>query len=125
MGPALVSIVENSVIAACIVAFSRTGEGVSCEAGAVVTSHASVIYGNPGGDWVGCLAGQESLEHNAHVDPLFCGLGGAWFYLCENSYCAPAGNPLSIQIGALGPGCDPCDSPVETLSWGAIKALYR
>jgi len=112
--------IENTIIA-----FGRAGGSVVCEEGASLTANTCVIHGNVGGDWIDCLAGQESLGWNSDQDPLFCGLSGAWFSLCENSYCTAAGNPSGTQIGALGPGCDACDSPVEATSWGGIKALYR
>jgi len=109
----------------CIIAFSRAGEAAACPEGGPLTAVNCVVYGNPGGNWVGCLSGQESMNNNAEVDPLFCDLGGAWFALCENSYCAYTNNPSGMLIGAHGPNCDACDSPVEIQSWGCIKALYR
>jgi hypothetical protein len=48
------------------------------------------------------------------------------FTLCANSLCLPENNIDCDQlIGAYGEGCPPCDSPVESTSWGAIKAMYR
>jgi hypothetical protein len=34
-------------------------------------------------------------------------------------------NPWGVLIGAHGEGCSPCTSPVERVSWGQIKAMYR
>jgi hypothetical protein len=51
--------------------------------------------GNGGGDWVGGIADQHGVRGNISADPLFCD---------------PAG------CGGM---------PVEAVSWGVLKALYR
>ncbi|HYW68699.1 MAG TPA: hypothetical protein VE960_03770, partial [bacterium] len=112
-------------IAQNIIAFSTSGEAIGCEGGGEVTAHACAIYGNAGGDWVGCIASQESQSYNSDADPLFCDMYVGTFHLCENSYCHSSNNPSGIRIGALPPGCDACESPVEVESWGTIKAMYR
>jgi hypothetical protein len=108
-----------------IIAFSPQGEAVACVEGATVSASACAIYGNAGGDWADCLAGQESQANNYDGDPLFCDMYQDNFYLCENSYCRLGGNPAETQIGCYGVECDACESPVEMQSWGAIKALFR
>ena len=45
--------------------------------------------------------------------------------LCGNSPCLPANNPWGVLIGAHDWSCGICASPVERVSWGQIKALYR
>jgi hypothetical protein len=77
-----------------------------------------VIHGNAGGD---TLCG--TVLENLYADPLFCG-GTDDLTLCADSPCAGA-NPWGEQIGAYGVGCDDCATPVDALSWGRFKALYR
>jgi hypothetical protein len=45
--------------------------------------------------------------------------------LCANSECRPAGNDCGLLIGAVNVGCDECDSPIEEMSWGNVKARFR
>jgi hypothetical protein len=63
---------------------------------------------------------------NIREDPLFCNVTGGDYTLCEDSPCLFKNEPLLVTMGAYcdEPGCDPCNSPVESTSWGAIKALY-
>ena len=63
------------------------------------------IYGNAGGDWVGCIADQYGINGNISEDPLFCDLPGGDLHLNENSPCAAPQQPTCGQIGALGIGC--------------------
>ena len=44
---------------------------------------------------------------------------------CGNSLCLPALNPWGVHVGAKHAGCSDCDSPVDSGSWGTIKARYR
>ena len=60
-----------------------------------------------------------------YEDPLFCDIASNDYSLCTNSPCLPEGNPWGVTIGAHGEGCPSCNTPVESTSWGAIKALYR
>ena len=62
---------------------------------------------------------------NLRVDPLLCGLAESDYTLCANSPCLPANNEWTESIGAYDEGCPPCNSPVESVTWGVIKALYR
>lgn len=60
------------------------------------------------------------------ADPYVCGSGNEFKYApCNDSLCLPGYNPWGAFIGALQLNCGPCSSSVETMSWGAIKALYR
>jgi hypothetical protein len=107
----------------CIVAFNTAGEAIVCEDGSSSDISCTDIYGNDGGDWTGCIAGQES--GNLSVDPRFCGLLSADYSLCANSLCLPDHNDCYALMGAHDAGCGDCNSVVESASWGAIKALYR
>jgi hypothetical protein len=39
--------------------------------------------------------------------------------------CLPGLNPWGELVGAYDAGCPPCDTPVESTSWGSVKALFR
>ncbi|MBM3288025.1 MAG: hypothetical protein FJY88_11845 [Candidatus Eisenbacteria bacterium] len=63
-------------------------------------------------------------ENNICADPLFCGEAAGDFRIARESACAEAIAPLGCgQIGALGVGCS--QTPVERLSWGKVKHLFR
>jgi hypothetical protein len=84
--------------------------------------HCCNLYGNAGGDWVGCIADQFGISNNMSADPLFCDRPGSDYTIDAGSPCAAAHSGGCGLIGALDVGCD---SPVEAVSWGAIKAMYR
>lgn len=89
----------------CILAFSAEGGSVFCDGGAI-TLNCCDVFGNSGGDWIDCIAGQQGQMGNFSADPLFCGGLGAeapWS-LAENSPCAEGNNPCG-QIGSAGVGC--------------------
>jgi predicted outer membrane repeat protein len=108
-----------------IIAFGYYGEidAVVCEGSAHPTFLCCDIYGNSGGDWVGCIADQYGLNGNISADPFFCSPGVGDFTLAAASPCAPANNSCGVLIGALDVDCNP--TPVEGRSWGAIKAMFR
>ncbi len=106
-----------------IAAFNLGGEGMRCDAGASATLTCCDVFGNSGGDWVGCLDGQLGTGGNICEDPLFCGPGSGDFTLHADSPCAPEHNPDCGLIGAWPVGCE--ETPVERTTWGAVKALFR
>jgi hypothetical protein len=83
------------------------------------------LYGNAGGDWVGCIEDQLGVDGNISLNALFCGEWSEDMTLHENSPCAPFSPPNEEcdLIGAWTVGCGP--SPVEPVSWTSIKAKYR
>jgi hypothetical protein len=81
------------------------------------------LYGNAGGDWVGCVADQYGVDGNISADPLFCHPETGDFTLHADSPCAPEGNPECGLIGAWPVGCSA--TPVEEATWGSIKAMFR
>jgi hypothetical protein len=89
----------------CIVANNLQGAAVSCYELASATFTCSDVYGNAGGDWVACIAGQEGTGGNISVDPLFCDAAADDYSLAEISFCVPENNSCAVQIGALGVGC--------------------
>lgn len=112
-------------IHASILAFSRGGEAVDCwDAGASPSLSCCDVFGNAGGDWVGCLDGQLSTAGNFSRWPLFCDPPSDRPTLMAGSPCLPGNNGCGVLIGALGLGCiGPV--AVEPLSWGRVKGLFR
>jgi len=96
-----------------IVAFTRAGGTVGCDGLSSATLSYCDVYGNVGGDWVACIAGQDTIAGNISCNPKFCYPDTGDFYLGGNSCCVGAGcdslgNPdSSIDIGAFGVGCPP------------------
>jgi parallel beta-helix repeat protein len=77
---------------------------------------------NPGVDDTYACQGINPIAE----DPQFCGSAGSHNYLVQSDSKALAANngpACGLQIGALGQGCT--TTPVESTSWGAIKAIYE
>jgi len=106
-----------------IFAFGTGGGTIQAEDYGTVFPNYCVAYGNTGGDSV---PGPGTT--NLQVDPLFCDVMNGDYYLCDNSPCLASINPYGFSVGAHvseWTTCDSCPSPVEEVSWGAIKAMYR
>ncbi len=118
---------DNSpVVTRSVIAFNTGGEAFFCDDGCnFPTLSCCDIYGNAGGDWVGCIADQYGVNGNFSADPLFCGDLNADepYALHVDSPCAPDNNPECGLIGAWGVACGL--TAVEPMSWGAIKAMFR
>lgn len=113
----------------CIIAFSPEGDAVHCSHEGSVVLECCDIYGNTGGDWVGCISHQYGVNGNFSECPLFCGPANDDFRLQECSPCAPGNHPHGYEcglIGAYGVGCE-CGLPskVQPTTWSSLKALYR
>jgi hypothetical protein len=108
-----------------IIAFNTGGEAVKCTDGGAATLTCSDVFGNDLGDWVDCIAGQEGTEGNLNVNPLFCDIDEYDLTLCADSACLPALNDCNELMGVWPEGCPECGQPVESVSWGAIKGMYR
>jgi len=88
-----------------IVAFGGFSEAVSCTGTSLMLS-CTDVFGNAGGDWVGCIASQSGVNGNLSSDPLFCDLPGSNLGLAANSPCAPPNSPGQCGlIGALPVAC--------------------
>ena len=114
----------RALLANCIIAFGEGGGAVRCSDDGSVALVCSDVYGNDGGDWDGCIAGQGTVDGNFSEDPLFCGEANpGWpLTLWSDSPCAAENNPACGLVGAWDVGCD---TPVESASWGSIKAMFR
>jgi predicted outer membrane repeat protein len=122
---------STATISNCIIAFGgETTSAVKCASTGSVSISASDVYGNGGGDWVDCIAGQGTVNGNFSADPFFCHaeLGDLTLYL--NSPCLPGNHPGGGDwglIGAWSAGCPEtgiAESAQQT-SWGMIKSLFR
>jgi len=86
-----------------IMVFGSLGEAVGCDGTSSATLTCSDLYGNEGGDWVGCVADQAGAGGNLAVDPLFCDVDSSDYSLESTSPCRNAtGCGL---LGALDMGC--------------------
>jgi predicted outer membrane repeat protein len=115
----------------CIVAFgSDASSGIKCASTGDIDLTACNVYGNGGGDWVDCIAGQASSNGNFSEDPLFCEADLGDLTLHQDSPCLPMNHPQGGDWGLIGAwdlGCSATGigKSVEEASWGAIKAMYR
>lgn len=115
----------QATITNSIVALSVAGQAVACNQGSVAMLACCDLYGNAGGDWVGCVADQADVNGNMRVDPQFCidVMPHHGWHLHVGSPCAPGGNPGCGLVGARGVACGA--SPADSRSWGAVKAMFR
>jgi hypothetical protein len=112
----------------CILAFSSSGAAIECESDLrTILISCSNIFGNAGGDWVGCIAGQAGGT-NFSADPLFCSTPPSSLWLQSASPCLPGNHPNAEDcglIGALGEDADCDGQPVRALeTWSSLKLMY-
>ena len=100
-----------------LIAFGTSGEAIACTGGVTITC--SDLFGNAGGDWVGCISEDLGQNDNISADPLICHTDGD-LSIANDSLCAPAQSPCGL-IGAVPPGCQ---TAVKPTTWGAIKAAF-
>ncbi len=94
-------VVENTIIA-----FGTLGPAVACIPGATVSLTCCDLYGNAGGDYVGCASGQLGIRGNISDDPLFRNAEAGDLTLDASSPCTPENSPSGCGlIGALGVRC--------------------
>jgi hypothetical protein len=113
----------GSTIVNSILAFNGPGAAILCWEGDALVLTCCDIFGNVGGDWIGCIADQYGVRGNISLDPFFCDPAAGDLGLHADSPCAPEQNPECGLIGAWGVNCGP--TPTSRGTWGAIKALYR
>ena len=100
-----------------IIAFGPEGEAVA----GCPTLSCCDLYGNQGGDWIGCLVNQLGVSGNFSADPVFCDASAADLTLDARSPCAPNNSPPGCGlIGALPVGCG-VTSVQETVTGAAAR----
>jgi len=87
----------------CILAFSNE-VAVDCINGGTVTLSCCNVYGNSGGDYTGCISGQNGINGNISADPVFCDTANGDLHIKYGSPCAPVNNECGELIGALNYG---------------------
>ncbi|MDI6808210.1 MAG: right-handed parallel beta-helix repeat-containing protein [Candidatus Eisenbacteria bacterium] len=109
-----------------VIAFG-SAEGISCGSGGSAALTCCDVFGNAGGDWVGCIADQNNINGNFSADPMFC--RRTYGDVCVNyvSPCAPGYHPYGYDCGVIGSHGVGCDHPTNAFpkTWGAIKAMYK
>jgi len=91
-----------------IIALNASGQAITVtDADYIPMLTCNDIYGNPGGDWVGCISDLLGVEGNISADPLFCDVDKALtpLTIAAESPCAPQNNPDCGLIGARPVGC--------------------
>jgi predicted outer membrane repeat protein len=91
-----------------IIAFSSSGGAVHCGENGFVNLQCCDIYGNVGGDYVGCIADEFGVNGNIADNPWFCAPEEGDFSIASESPCAPFSPPNDEcdLIGAWPVGCD-------------------
>jgi predicted outer membrane repeat protein len=84
----------------CLVGFGQGGAAVACAGSGAANLTCCDLFGNAGGDWTGCVAGQAAAAGNLSADPLFCDASLNDFHLDVSSPCRPGFNPSCGLIGA-------------------------
>lgn len=93
-----------------IIANSTAGEAIACYTGTTIPALSCCdIFGNAGGDYIGCLETLAGVAGNISADPLFCDPEAGNFHVIESSPCAPFTIPNTEcdLIGAWTAGCNP------------------
>ncbi len=99
---------SNPVIKNSIIAWSQYYSAFECPGDPCQpTFFCTDIYGCAGGDWIGCIAGQGSVNGNFSSAPSFCNVQNHDYTVSSASPCAPANNSCSVLIGAKGIACYP------------------
>lgn len=81
-------------------------------------------------NYSGTLDDLTGIDGNISLEAYYCdfvGAAGYDYHVCASDPVSPhhQGGEGGVTIGALDAVCTGCQSPVESTSWGAIKALYR
>lgn len=115
--------IENTIIA-----FNDRGEAVHCGATSGAQLYCCDLYGNTGGDWIGCIGGQLGSNGNISADPIFCDSDADDLHLGESSPCAPEQNPSCGLIGAWEVNCHYTDvaelPPIESVLQLSIPSPF-
>jgi len=94
-------------IESCLVTFGAGGPAIERSGDLITTTlNCSNIYGNSGGDWVGCIVDQAAINGNISANPLFCDTSLGDYTIRNSSPCAPANNSCGVLTGAFGVACE-------------------
>jgi hypothetical protein len=97
---------SSPIIERSIVAF-HAGRSVNCEQDSYPELSCSDVYGNSGGDWVGCIESLADVRGNFSLDPLFCDTAIGDFSVYAHSPCIAENNDVCQEsVGATAVGCD-------------------
>jgi hypothetical protein len=115
---------ENFDLTRSIVANSTAGGGVwyAYEPYRDATVSCCNVWNNEGGNYSHIIGDQTGINDNISEDPQFCGEEVGDYRLFDTSPCSEALSLCGQLIGAYDVACD---SPVESSSWGRIKATYE
>jgi hypothetical protein len=94
-----------AIIDRCAITFNLIGQAVYCDASSDATIQCSDVYGNDGGDWVGCIMGDATINGNFSTNPLFCDQEYGNFELGSQSDLLGFHNTCGALIGAHDLGC--------------------
>lgn len=95
-------------LSSTIIAFTVSGGAIYCDNNPGPCTPALAccdLYGNTGGDWVGCISDQYGQNGNISADPLFCDQESGNFHLQPASPCSPDSSACG-QIGAWPVECE-------------------
>ncbi len=110
---------NHMVVQQCVMAYGVVGRALHREPSSCLETNWCLTYANDGGD---DLLGDSNL---IDVNPLLCDVYTDNFFACADSPCLQEHNDYHLHLGSMYVGCGPCGSPVEKVSWGVIKAMYR
>jgi hypothetical protein len=130
LGSALYSSGASDVLVRqTLISYGESGGSVGCGPHAgIPTFYCTDIFGNAGGDWVGCIAYCYGVDGNFSACPSFCDAPAGDFGLCNESFCLPGNHPDGYdcpQIGAWEQGCVCGPTLIVPTTWGSIKSMYR
>jgi hypothetical protein len=106
----------TATIGECLFAFNSGDAAIRCGGLGGATVSCSNVFGNPGGDWSGCIAGQAGNNGNFSADPLFCDTAIGDYHITDASPCAPINNSCGLLAGVFGVGCSGIPLQVKLLS---------
>jgi predicted outer membrane repeat protein len=90
-----------------LIAFNTEGSAVCCrDDESAIELRNCDLYGNAGGDWIGCVEDQLGVFRNFCENPLFCDFEGGDYHLSRDSPCAPGNLITSWLVGAWPVACD-------------------
>jgi len=90
----------------CIVANNGITRPFACKDGANFPELTCTnVYGHTGGDFVGCIGGQDGTNGNFSAKPLFCNLPQGDYGLYNTSPCTPDYNTCGVLLGSEPIGC--------------------